>query len=121
MMAEKHWLLWDGDCGLCRRTASWVKRHDNHERFRIVPYQEAPSPPMSPGLHAACGRAMHIVKSDGTVLRAGRASLFILELIGWGWVARLLTLPPFIWIVELGYRIVARNRPFFARFLFIND
>jgi hypothetical protein len=28
---------------------------------------------------------------------------------------------PFIWLVELGYWIVARNRPFFGRFLFRSE
>jgi len=86
-----------------------------------VPYQEAPSPPMTPALYEACKRAVHVIKSDGTVLRAGRASLFVLEQIGWGWAARLLMLPPFIWAVELGYALVARNRSFFARFLFTKE
>jgi predicted DCC family thiol-disulfide oxidoreductase YuxK len=73
---------------------------------------------MTPALRAACERAAHILKADGTVLRAGRAFLFILEELGWGWIARLLAQPPFIWAVELGYRIVADHRGFFSRFLF---
>ncbi len=73
---------------------------------------------MTPALHEACAQAVHVVKSDGSVLRAGRATLFILEQIGWGWAARVLSWPPLIWLVELLYGIVARNRPFFARYLF---
>jgi len=73
---------------------------------------------MTPALYAACERAIHVLKPNGTLLRAGRASLFILEQIGWGWVARLPMLPPFLWAVELGYWIVSHNRPFFARLLF---
>ena len=76
---------------------------------------------MTPDLYAACERAVHVVTADGKVLRAGRACLFILERIGWGWQARVLRLPPFIWAIELGYRIVAANRPFFARFLFTKE
>ena len=76
---------------------------------------------MTPDLYAACERAVHVVTADGKVLRAGRACLFILERIGWSWRARVLRLPPFIWCIELGYRIVAANRPFFARFLFTKE
>jgi predicted DCC family thiol-disulfide oxidoreductase YuxK len=83
-----------------------------------VPYQEAPSPPMTPELRAACERAAHVITADGRLLRAGRGCLFVLERLGWGWVARLLARPPFIWIVEVVYRIVADHRRFFARFLF---
>jgi predicted DCC family thiol-disulfide oxidoreductase YuxK len=76
---------------------------------------------MTPTLRAACERAIHVVKANGTVLRAGRASLFILEQLGWGWLARILALPPFIWAVEWGYRLVADNRRFFSRFLFRSE
>jgi predicted DCC family thiol-disulfide oxidoreductase YuxK len=73
---------------------------------------------MTPALYAACARAAHVVKADGTVLRAGRAALFILEELGWGWRARLLALPPFLWLIELGYALVAGHRAFFSHFLF---
>ena len=65
-------------------------------------YQDArrvvPSPPMNAELYEACRRAVHVIKADGETLRAGRAMLFILERIGWGYgvVPRLLRLPPFI-------------------------
>ncbi len=75
---------------------------------------------MTPELYAACARAVHVVTADGGVLRGGRACLFVLEQLGWGWKARLLTLPPFFWAVELGYRLVAANRTFFSHFLFRN-
>ena len=76
---------------------------------------------MTPDLYVACERAVHVVTADGRVLRAGRASMFILERTGWGLLARLLTLPPSIWIVELCYRFVAGHRPFFARFMFTHE
>ena len=76
---------------------------------------------MTPALRQACARAVHVVTAEGHVLRAGRASLFVLERIGWGWVARVLSWPPFVWFVELGYWIVANNRSFFAKFLFTKE
>jgi predicted DCC family thiol-disulfide oxidoreductase YuxK len=76
---------------------------------------------MKPELYAACARAVHVVTSNGRTLRAGRAVLFILEQIGWRPLARFLALPPMIWGVELGYKIVAEHRPFFARFLFTRE
>ncbi len=72
---------------------------------------------MTPVLYAACKDAIHVVEANGTARRAGRACLFILGELGWHRVARFLALPPFIWLVELSYRIVAANRPFFSRFL----
>ena len=73
---------------------------------------------MTPALSAACVRAIHVVTADGRVLRAGRAILFILDQIGYHRFARLFSHRLLLWAAELGYWIVARNRPLFGRFLF---
>jgi predicted DCC family thiol-disulfide oxidoreductase YuxK len=98
-----------------------VWRKDRRRRFKIVPYQEAPSPPMTPELHAACEHAVHVVRHNGEVLRAGRAALHVLHYLGWPRTMTLLSLPPFVWLVEMAYAAVAEHRPFFARFLFTRD
>ena len=116
--AARHLLLWDGRCGLCRRATDWVRRRDRSARFEIVPYQEASAPPMTPQLRAECSRALHVLTADGRTLRAGRASLFVLKETGNGRLATVLGLPPLIWLVELGYRIVARNRSRFSGLIF---
>ena len=117
----QHLVLWDGECEFCRRATSWAKKHDFHAEFAFSPYQSQSSTLIAPEIIAACQDAVHVVSSDGKVLRAGRATLFILERIGWGWFARLLSVPPFIWLIEIAYRIVASHRDFFARFLFRNE
>lgn len=117
----KNWVLWDGDCGFCRRTIHWVERRDTRHLFRSMPYQEAPSPPMTPELAAACERAVHLITPEGRMLRAGRAALYILERVGWRPFARLLSLPPFVWAVEAVYWLVARNRGLVSRFLFTRE
>jgi len=75
---------------------------------------------VTPELREDFKRALYVFTVDGNVLRAGRAMLFVLETLRWGggWLPGLLARPPFIFFVELGYKIVARNRNFFARFLF---
>jgi predicted DCC family thiol-disulfide oxidoreductase YuxK len=117
-LSQQHLILFDGACGFCRRAVAWLKARDEGAWFIAVPYQEAPSPPMTPALYAACKQAVHVVQRDGTILKAGRAVLHILEHAGWGRLARVLAHPPFLWLVEPAYRVVARNRPFFGRFLF---
>jgi predicted DCC family thiol-disulfide oxidoreductase YuxK len=108
-------VLWDGRCGFCARCIAWAERRDRAGRLRFLPYQDAPTPPMSPRLHRACARAVHVVTPDGRVLRAGRAALDVLDQLGWHRTARLLAVPPLIWLVEVGYRVVADHRPFFSR------
>lgn len=114
---RRHRIVWDGTCGLCRRAVAWALARDHARRFEAVPYQEVPDPPLTPALRAACRDAVHVRTTDGRWLRGGRACLFVLERIGWPTLARLAGLPPLVWLVELGYRIVARNRPFFSRLL----
>jgi predicted DCC family thiol-disulfide oxidoreductase YuxK len=113
----RHLVLWDGECGFCRRCARWLGERDRDGLFEILPYQELPSPPMTPELEAACARAVHVITSDGTRLRAGRALLFAAEALGWRRTSRLLGLPPLVWLVELGYCLVARSRPLISRVL----
>jgi predicted DCC family thiol-disulfide oxidoreductase YuxK len=115
-MASRHWILWDGECKFCRGLVAWVKSKDIHHRFEVLPYQIAPSPPMTRELYAACEQAVHVVKADGTTLRGARACLFVLDTLGWT-NTRILALPPFIWALDLGYWIVASNRRFFSRLL----
>jgi predicted DCC family thiol-disulfide oxidoreductase YuxK len=116
-MVPKHLLLWDGACGFCRRAIERVRRRDRDHRFEIVAYQDAPAPPMTPELAEACQRAVHVITADGQVLRAGRASLFVFGQTGHPILARLLALPPMVWLVELGYTLVARNRSLVSRLL----
>ncbi len=101
----------------------WVRRKDSQHEFEVVAYQDAPPlPPMTPELYEACKRAVHVIKADGEILRAGRATLFILERLDWGFgLPRLLKLQPFIPLVELGYAVIARNRSFFSRILFRHE
>jgi hypothetical protein len=73
---------------------------------------------MTPELARACERAVHVVTPDGRAVGAGRACLVVLALIGWKWQAIVLSLPPLIWAIELGYWIVARNRNAFSRWMF---
>jgi len=118
MSEHTHWLIWDGDCGLCRRSVQWVQDRDSRQVFRVSPYQDTPSPPMTPELRERAKRAVQVVKPDGSIIEAGRAAAYILETIGWTLSARLMMFPVFRPLTEWGYRRVANNRQFFGRFLF---
>ncbi|MBK7399742.1 MAG: hypothetical protein IPJ34_26680 [Myxococcales bacterium] len=75
---------------------------------------------MTEALRAACVRAIHVlpVDGEGPTLRAGRAATFVLGQIGCHRLSRLLSWVPFLWFVELGYFVVARNRVLFSKLLF---
>ena len=84
----------------------------------MVPYQEAPAPPMTPELRERCAEAMHVLAADGVVHVGGNAVVFVYEQLGWGSLVRPLTLPPLSWLREPGYRWVANNRRLVSRFAF---
>ena len=102
-------ILWDGACGLCFESVLWLKKRDNNQ-FIASPFQLAPKPPMTPELALACEDAVHIIRPSGEILKAGRAVLFALTSLGYTKSTAILGLPPFIWLVEIGYRLVARYR-----------
>lgn len=84
----------------------------------MLPYQEAPDPPVTPELREACARAMHVIRADGEVVAGGRAVLFVYRTLGYrGWPV-LLSLPPFVWGTEAAYQVVARNRRVFGGWFF---
>ena len=114
---RQHLLLWDGDCGFCRRVVSSIERHDVRGAFEAVPYQQAPADRVGPAVREASAKAVHVVTRDGRVLAAGRASLFVLQELGWPRTARVLSLPPCVWAVELGYHVVSKHRGRISRWL----
>lgn len=115
---NKHLVLWDGECGFCRRSVKWLLRHDRFGHLQAIPSQEAE---ISEELRAACQNAVHVLKSDGEILRAGRAILFCGTQTKWNRLARIGLWPVFLPFVEVGYALVARNRGLFSKWLFTRE
>jgi hypothetical protein len=72
---------------------------------------------MTDALAARCALAVHVITPDGDVLHGGRATLYVLDRIGWHTLARVSSVPPLVWLVELGYGLVARHRGALSRAL----
>ena len=113
-----YWLLWDGNCGFCRRSVEWVKARDRKGIFHAFPYQAAPSPPMTPELYERSRRAVQVVAPDGRTLEAGMAAAFILGKLGYRRFSKFMTWGPIVPITEWGYRRVANNRGWLGQLLF---
>lgn len=112
---EQHWLFWDRDCGFCRTWAEFFDSRNTRGLFRLVPYQDAPSPPMTPELREECKEAVHVVLRDGSILRGGAACLFALREVGYK-IPEALTRSPLNLMTEGVYKLVARNRKLFSKF-----
>ncbi len=114
-MTSKHLVLWDGQCGFCRRCVVFLRAHDRFGALEFCPYQEAD---LTPELRQACSKAMHVIQANGDILKGGRAALFCTRFTRWHQLARIGEWPVFLPFVELGYKIVAANRGLFSKWLF---
>jgi predicted DCC family thiol-disulfide oxidoreductase YuxK len=112
------WLFYDGDCGFCRSCVDWLKAKDRQGKLHAVPYQDAPDPPLIPPLRARAKHSVLTIGPNDDVHVAGRAVLGALDSVGWMTpLVKIASLPPLIWLVEFGYRIVAGNRSRISRVL----
>lgn len=72
---------------------------------------------MTDELRRNCERAVHVITQSGDVLKAGRAAVYVLSsLPRLGWL-RLFSFPPFVWLTEGVYWLVARRRGIIGRFV----
>lgn len=111
-------LVWDGDCGFCSLAVAWVRGRDQDGLLEILSSQECSDPPLTPALREQADRELLLIEPDGRVRGGAEAVLSALARLPGGWWARPLLWPPFIWIMTVGYRLVARNRGWISqRFL----
>ena len=73
---------------------------------------------MTDELAERCRFAIHVVAPDGRVQGGGRASLYILKIIGWRKFSTVFGYPPLVWIVGGCYWVVARHRHVFSHLFF---
>jgi hypothetical protein len=76
----------------------------------FVPFKDAPSPPMTDDLRAACVTAVHAITADGRVIAGGAAATFVLGVCGQPRLARALNLPGVRMVVAGAYRLAAKYR-----------
>ncbi len=74
---------------------------------------------MDDALREACRDALYVLPVEGERMHSARALLFIGERIGYRWLC--LPLRPFLFALEPGYRLMARNRPLVGRWIFRSE
>lgn len=105
-------LIFDGDCGICRRSVDWVRKVDRDGRIEPVPYQASSVEERFPGIpRSDMESAMQLVASDGRRWQGARAAEELLRLVpGWSLLAPFFRVPGVRWVAGHVYRAVARNR-----------
>ena len=102
-------VIFDGECGFCRRRVEWLRKHAKAELDTIA-WQEADLASLA--LTAAqCQQRVQWV--DGTLHASGGAAIArCLQGCGQPWrvLGSAMRLPGIRSLTELGYRVVAANR-----------
>src|SRR5262245_11801453 len=113
-LRNHHYLLFDGDCGICTSFAETARNMDRNARFVIEPYQNYPEDELKKwGItYAACTRKMQVISQAGRVYSGAFAfNYFFYHQFPWS----LLLIPVYIFPIFLllemaGYALVAMNR-----------
>jgi predicted DCC family thiol-disulfide oxidoreductase YuxK len=116
------YMLWDGDCGFCRRTIHIAQRLDESRSFTFASHQSfAESELKNVGLdHRRCARELQVVTRSGKIF----GGAFALNYFLWQQPRlRVLVAPvflfPVLFLMEvLLYKFVASNRLLVSKFLF---
>lgn len=117
MSARANLVLYDDGCPLCTFQMKLLTWLDWFNRLQLLPISRPEAAALAPGLTAAALReAIHCVTPEGRVHRGARCIRFVgMRLPLLVPVALVLWLPGVIWVAELVYRWVSRNRHLLSR------
>lgn len=113
-------LLYDGDCGLCVATATWLAARVPASRLGLLPLQQVATDPRIAALVNGRDLAeqLHFVRADDEVLTGARGALAAGRLVPLiGWYAVLLDRPLGHRLLEPLYREIASHRRRIGRLL----
>lgn len=107
-----HTLIYDGECGICRRSMEWVRARDARGRIRIIAFQDPSVAAEFPAIpRADMENALQLVEDTGERWQGSEAVAHLLGLLpGCRLVGAVLRAPIVRPISRRIYRLVARNR-----------
>lgn len=110
-------VIYDGECGLCRRSVERLRRWDTTDRLRLLPFQAPGVMDRYPDIdEAEFRKAVQLIAPDGRRWSGADAVEKALEQTRARPLAWLFKLPFARPIARRGYRWIARNRSKLARF-----
>lgn len=104
-------LIYDGECGICRRAVTLLKRWDREHKLHYVPFQDGATVSRFGVALPALAAAMHLVLPDGRVYPGADAVPELLRLFpGKRWLAPLFAIPGLRPLARRIYAWVALRR-----------
>jgi predicted DCC family thiol-disulfide oxidoreductase YuxK len=118
-IGKYHYMLFDGDCGICTSFSEFAKRIDIKKRFLIEPYQKFPEKILIPfgTSYEKCARRIHVIARSGRIYTGAFAlNYFFFHYFPWSVLVVLAHIIPLLLLFEItGYAIVAKNRYHLSR------
>lgn len=106
-------LIYDGDCGFCRRSVDLLQRWDREQRIALIPFQDQVRVAAFGIPLPALAAAMHLIlpPPDGRVLAGADAVPELLRLLpGKRWLAWWFRVPGVLPVARRLYAWIARRR-----------
>src|SRR5882724_9352449 len=93
----KYIALYDQQCEICQAMSSWLRLLDRQDHVEIRPIDPSELSAIHPSLQLdECLRTLHVVTSDGQVLRGWDGVARLARVSSWtAWIGFLGCLPPF--------------------------
>jgi predicted DCC family thiol-disulfide oxidoreductase YuxK len=113
-MGNRPTVYYDGGCPVCSREVRFYQGREGADSFAWVDVARADEASLGLGLsrHEALAR-MHVRCADGSLVSGAAAFAEIWRgMPGLRWLGRLLAIPPFGALAELGYRLFLHARKF---------
>jgi len=118
---DHHFLLFDGDCGICNFSAEQAMRMEVRRRWRIIPFQDLSDAELQAlGVtRTQCARRLHAVSRSGRVYRGAFAvNFFLWQHPPWLLLVVLCyAVPLLLWLEIIAYAVIARHRQRLSRWL----
>jgi predicted DCC family thiol-disulfide oxidoreductase YuxK len=111
MAAKVFEVFFDGDCPLCSREISILRKLDRHERILSTDIAAPGFDASALGLtHAQLMASIHGRKADGEIVEGVEVFRQLYSAIGLGPLVALTRLPGIRGMLELGYALFAKQR-----------
>jgi predicted DCC family thiol-disulfide oxidoreductase YuxK len=106
-------IIYDGECPICSGLKSFAETRSEHRQLNFISYHSDTLSELSPNLtQEEASQSLYLITEDGKQHKGARAVFEIMsQLQGlMGIIGNILKLPPFYWIAEPFYRVVAKHR-----------
>ncbi len=110
---SQNYLIYDGECAVCRNSVKVVKRLDSKKLFTIVPYQKIKNLNLTLPSDLQFDREIHLYTKTGEILKGPDAAIYVLKTTVLRWLGLLLGLPFIFPFTREIYYAIASNRYLF--------